>query len=165
MKFKLIASLMIILVLGVTSLPLTHAVYGQSTNAMKLSTKGPIAESSNFHGAVMWTIINGNDGVVIIQSPAGRGMAHISISPSTNCTSSTATCLLSTVTDPGQIGVFKVGDTARFAIDANSNQETVSILTGTLSGFDVSVNLSKIWSYNVAPVAPTTPINPTTPVL
>jgi len=158
MKSKLIASLMIILVLGIASLPLTHTVYGQSTNTMKLSTKGPIAESSNFHGAVMWTIINGNNGIVIIQSPAGRGMAHISISPSTNCSSSTATCLMSTVTDSGQIGVFKVGDTARFAIDANSNQETVSILTGTLAGFDVSVNLSKIWSYNVAPSTSTIPI-------
>lgn len=160
MKSKLLASLVIILVLCIASFPLTPTVYSQSTNVMKLSTKGPIAESSNFHGAVMWTIINGNNGIVIIQSAAGRGMAHISISPSTNCASSTATCLLSTVTDPGQIGVFKVGDTARFAIDANSNQETVSILTGTLAGFDVSVNLSKIWSYNVAPSTPVTPTNP-----
>ena len=160
------ASLMIILVLCIASLTLTHTVYAQSPNAMKLSTKGPIAESSNFHGAVMWTIINGNNGIIIIQSPAGRGMAHTSISQSTNCASSTVTCILSTVTDPGQIGVFKVGDTARFAIDTSSNQETVSILTGTLAGFDVSVTLSKIWSYNVAPTTTNatipSPVNNTT---
>jgi hypothetical protein len=65
---------------------------------------------------------------MIVQSQAGRGLVHVSISPSTNCSSSTATCLLSTVTDAGQIGVFKVGDTARISIDVNSNQETVSIL-------------------------------------
>ncbi|WP_133121059.1 hypothetical protein [Candidatus Nitrosotalea bavarica] len=160
MKSKLIASFMIILVLGIASLPLDHAVYGQTTtNTMKLSTKGPIAESSNFHGAIMWTVINGNNGIIIIQSPAGRGLAHISISQSTNCSSSTATCLMSTVTDPGQIGAFKAGDTARFAIDVNSNQETASILTGTLAGFDVTVNLTKTWSNNIAPATPVTPTN------
>jgi len=165
MKSKLLFSFILLLVLSLSSLPLTHTVYGQTTpNAMKLSTKGTVAESSNFHGAILWTVINGNNGIMIVQSTAGRGLAHISISPSTNCSSPTATCLMSTVTDAGQIGVFKVGDTARISIDANSNQETVSILTGTLAGFDVSVSLSKIWSKNVAPVTPTPPVTPTAPV-
>jgi hypothetical protein len=131
---------------------------------MKLATKGPVAESSNFHGAIMWIAINGNDGIIVIQSPAGRGLAHISISPSTNCSSSNATCLLSTVTDPGQIGFIKTGDTARFAIDVNSKQETVSILSGTLAGFDISVNMSKIWSNNVVPATPITPTTTNNPV-
>ncbi len=155
---------MIILVLGLTSLPLTHNVYAQSVNAMKLATKGPIAESSNFHGTIMWIAINGNNGIIIIQSPAGRGLAHVSVSPSTNCSSSTATCLLSTVTDPGQIGFIKTGDTARFAIDVNSKQETVSILSGTLAGFDITVNLSQIWSNNVVPATPITQTTTTNPV-
>ncbi len=163
MKSKLLFSFILLLVLSLSSLPLTHTVYGQTaTNTLKLSTKGTVAESNNFHGAILWTVINGNNGIMIVQSPAGRGLAHISISPSTNCSSPTATCLMSTVTDAGQIGVFKVGDTARISIDANSNQETVSILTGTLAGFDVSVSLSKIWSKNVAPVTPTAPVNSTT---
>ncbi|MFI5415821.1 MAG: hypothetical protein ACHQXJ_00550 [Nitrososphaerales archaeon] len=154
---------MIFLVLSIASLPLTHTVYGQTApNAMKLSTKGSIAESSNFHGAILWTAINGNTGMMIIQSPAGRGLAHVSISPSTNCSSPTATCLMSTVTDAGQIAVFKVGDTARLSIDVNSKQETVSILTGTLAGFDVTVNLSKTWSKNVTPVTSVIPIAPIT---
>ncbi|MFZ0184929.1 MAG: hypothetical protein WBV92_04875 [Nitrosotalea sp.] len=161
MKSKLIASFMIILVLGVASLPLTHNVYAQSVT-MKLATKGPIAESSNFHGAIMWIAIDGNNGIIIIQSPAGRGLAHVSVSPSTNCSSSTATCLLSTVTDPGQIGFIKTGDTARLAIDVNSKQETVSILSGTLAGFDITVNLSEIWGNNVVPTTPVTPTPPTT---
>jgi len=161
-KSKLIAGFMIFLVLSIASLPLTHTVYGQTVpNTMKLSTKGSIAESGNFHGAIMWTAINGDKGTIIIQSPAGRGLAHVSISPSTNCSSSTVTCLMSTVTDVGQIDAFKVGDTARLSIDVNSKQETVSILTGTLAGFDVTVNLSKTWSKNAAPV---TPVTPTTPV-
>lgn len=163
MKSKLIASFIIILVLGVVSLPLANPAYGQTaTNTVKLSTKGPIAESSNFHGAIMWTVINGNSGIIIIQSPAGRGLAHVSISPSTNCSSSTATCLMSTVTDPGQIGAFKAGDTARIAINVASNQETASILTGTLTGFDVTVNLTKTWGGNIAPATPVTPPTPTT---
>ena len=164
MKSKLIAGFMIFLVLSIASLPLTHTVYGQTApNTMKLSTKGSIAESSNFHGAILWTAINGNSGMMIIQSPAGRGLAHVSISPSTNCSSLTATCLMSTVTDAGQIAAFKVGDTARLSIDVNSKQETVSILTGTLAGFDVTVNLSKTWSKNVTPVTPVIPITPSTP--
>lgn len=153
------ASFIIILVLSITSLPMAHTVYGQ-TATMKLSTKGSVAESSNFHGTIMWTIINGDKGTIIIQSPVGRGIAHVSISPSTNCSSTTATCLMSTVTDVGQIDAFKVGDTARFSIDTTSKQETVSILTGTLAGFDVSVTLSKTWTKNVTPVTPTIPTNP-----
>lgn len=162
MKSKLLFSFVLLLVLSLSSLSLIHTAYGQTTtNTMKLSTKGTVAESSNFHGAVLWTVINGNNGIIIVQSPAGRGLAHISVSPSTNCSSSTATCLLSTVTDAGQIGVFKVGDTTRISIDTSSNQETASILTGTLAGFDVSVSLSKIWNKNVAPVIPSVPVNPT----
>ena len=163
MKSKLIAGFMIFLVLSIASLPLTHTVYGQTApNAMKLSTKGSIAESSNFHGAIMWTAINGDKGTIIIQSTAGRGLAHVSISPDTNCSSPTATCLMSTVTDVGQIDAFKVGDTARFSIDVNSKQETMSILTGTLAGFDVTVNLSKTWIKNTVPTNPVTPTNATT---
>ena len=163
MNAKLLFCFVLLLVLSLSSLPLTHTVYGQTT-AMKLSTKGPVAESSNFHGAILWTVINGNDGIIIVQSPAGRGLAHISVTPSTNCSSPTAICLLSTVTDAGQIGVFKVGDTTRISIDVNSNQETASILTGTLAGFDVSISLSKIWNKTVAPVTPTTLVAPTAPV-
>jgi hypothetical protein len=155
---------MIFLVLSIASLPLTHTVYGQTApNTMKLSTKGSIAESSNFHSAILWTAINGNNGMMIIQSSAGRGLAHVSISPSTSCSSPTATCLMSTVTDAGQIASFKVGDTARLSIDVNSKQETVSILTGTLAGFDVTVNLSKTWSKSVTPVTPVIPVTPPTP--
>ncbi len=156
------AGFMIFLVLSIASLPLTHTVYGQTiTNTMKLSTKGSIAESSNFHGAILWTVINGDKGTIIIQSQAGRGLAHVSISPSTNCSSSTATCLMSAVTDVGQIDAFKVGDTARLSIDVNSKQETMSILTGTLAGFDVTVNLSKTWIKNMVPTNPVTPTNTT----
>lgn len=156
------ANFIILLVLSITLLPLTHTVYGQTTaNTMKLSTKGTIAESSNFHGAILWTVINGNGGIIIVQSPAGRGLAHISISPSTNCSSPSATCLMSTVTDAGQIDFLKVGDTARISVDVNSKQETVSILTGTLAGFDVSVTLSKTWTKNMVPTSPANPTNVT----
>jgi hypothetical protein len=166
MKSELIAGLMIFLVLSIASLPLTHMVYGQTApNIMKLSTKGSIAESSNFHSAILWTAINGNNGMMIIQSSAGRGLAHVSISPSTSCSSPTATCLMSTVTDAGQIAAFKVGDTARLSIDVNSKQETVSILTGTLAGFDVTVSLSKTWVKNTVPTNPVTPTNATTTIV
>ena len=135
-----------------------NTVFAQTpSNTVKFSTKGTIAESSNFHGAIMWSIINGDKGTIIIQSPAGRGLVRISISPSTTCTTSTPICLLSTVTDASQSQVFKVGDTARFSVDLNAKQQTFSILTGTLAGFDVSVNLSKTWNKN--PVS-TTPITP-----
>ena len=167
MKSKLLFSFISLLVLSITSLPIAHTVYGQTAdNTAIISTKGTVAESSNFHGAVLWTVINGNNGIMIIQSPVGRGLVHISISSSTNCASPTATCLMSTVTDAGQTDAFKVGDTARIAIETNSNQETVSMLSGTLAGFDVSVSLSKIWSKTVTPVTPvpptTNPVNSTT---
>lgn len=129
-----------------------NTVFAQTpSNNIKFSTKGAIAESSNFHGAIMWTIINGDKGAIIVQSPAGRGLARVSISPSTTCPTSTPICLLSTVTDAGQIEAFKVGDTARFAVDLSAKQQTVSILSGTLAGFDVTVNLSKTWNEKLVP--------------
>ena len=132
-----------------------NTVFAQTpSNTVKFSTKGTIAESSNFHGAIMWSIINGDKGTIIIQSPAGRGLVRISISPTT-CATSTPICLLSTVTDASQSQVFKAGDTARFSVDLSAKQQTVSILSGTLVGFDVSVNLSKTW--NKTPVSTTIP--------
>lgn len=142
---KLTSSFVIFLVLSVALLPLMHIGYAQTTSSVNFSTKGTVAESSNFHGVVMWTIVHGDKGTILIQSPVGRGLVHVSISPSTACDSSTPICLLSTVIDTTDNDVFKVGDTARYSIDLNTKQETVSLLTGVLAGFDVTVNLSKTW--------------------
>ncbi|MGI0093684.1 MAG: hypothetical protein ACREA8_06230 [Nitrosotalea sp.] len=134
---------MVLLVLNVTLLPLMHAGYAQTAN---FSIKGAVSPSSNFHGVMMWTIVDGNKGTIIIQSPVGRSLVHVSVSPSLTCDSSTLICLSSTVIDATDTDVFKVGDTARFSIDLNAKQETVSLLTGVLAGFDVNVPLSKVWN-------------------
>lgn len=148
---KLASSVVIFLVLSLT-MPLMHLGYAQ-TSSVNFSAKGTVAESSNFHGVVMWTIIHGDKGTILLQSPVGRGLVHVSISPSATCDSSTPICLLSSVIDTTDNNVFKVGDTARYAIDLNTKQETVSLLTGVLAGFDVTVNLSKTW--DKTPVSPT----------
>ena len=159
---KLTSSFVIFLVLSVTLLPLMNLGYAQTaSSSINLSTKGTVAESSNFHGAVMWTIVHGDKGTILIQSPVGRGLVHVSISPSTTCNSSVPVCLFSTVIDTTDNDVFKVGDTARYSIDLNAKQETVSLLTGVLAGFDVTVNLSKTW--NKTPISTTiTSANSTT---
>ncbi|HEU5488527.1 MAG TPA: hypothetical protein VFV16_06865, partial [Candidatus Nitrosotalea sp.] len=144
MTSKLTSSVVILLVLGLT-LPLMHLGYAQTPSSVNFSSKGTVAESSNFHGVVMWTIVHGDKGTILIQSPVGRGLVHVSISPGTTCDSSVPVCLLSTVIDTTDNNVFKVGDTARYSIDLNAKQETVSLLTGVLAGFDVTVNLSKTW--------------------
>ncbi|MDE1770242.1 MAG: hypothetical protein KGI28_06810 [Thaumarchaeota archaeon] len=152
MTSKLLGSFIVFLIISVTVLPLMNTAFAQTpSNTLKFSTKGIIAESSNFHGAIMWSIINGDKGAIIVQSPAGRALTRVSVSSSTACATPASICLLSTVTDAGQSGVFKVGDTARFSVDLNASQQTVSILSGTLAGFDVTVNLSKIW--NKTPVS------------
>ncbi len=140
---KLLAISIVFLILNVTLLPLMHAGYAQTAN---FSIKGAVSPSSNFHGVIMWTIVDGNKGTIIIQSPVGRGLVHVSISPSLTCGSSTPVCLSSTVIDATDTDVFKVGDTAKFSIDLNAKQETVSLLTGVLAGFDVDVPLSKVWN-------------------
>ncbi len=139
---KLLA-ISVFLILSVTLLPLMHTGYAQTTN---FSIKGAVSPSSNFHGVIMWTIIDGSKGTIIIQSPVGRGLVHAAISPSQICGSSAPICLTSTVIDDTNTDVFKVGDTSRFAIDLNAKQETVSLLTGVLAGFDVNVSLSKVWN-------------------
>lgn len=158
---KLTSSFVIFLILSV-SIPLLHLGYAQTTSSVSFSTKGAVAESSNFHGVIMWTIVHGDKGTILIQSPAGRGLVHVSLSPSTTCDSSTPICLLSTVIDTTDNDVFKVGDTARYSIDLNAKQETVSLLTGVLAGFDVTINLSKIWDKTPIPQTTTTSTNSTT---
>ena len=163
LTLKLTSSFVVFLVLSVALLPLMHVGYAQSiSNPVNFSVKGAVAESSNFHGVIMWTIMHGNKGTILIQSPVGRGLVHVLISPSTTCDSSAPICLLSTVTDAVNNDVFKVGDTARFSIDLNTKQETVSLLTGLLAGFDVIVNLSKTWDKNSTPYTTTTYANSTT---
>jgi putative hemolysin len=137
-----------------------HAGYAQTP--AKFSIKGAVSESSNFHGVIMWTIVDGNKGTIFLQSPVGRGIVHVSLSPSTTCDSSTPICLFSTVIDTTDSKAFKVGDTARFSINLDSKQESVSLLSGTLAGFDVTVSLSKTWIKNTVPSATTAPVNSTT---
>ncbi|NHH97077.1 hypothetical protein DYY66_1346 [Candidatus Nitrosotalea sp. FS] len=152
---KLTSSFVILLVLSLT-LPLMHLGYAQTPSSVNFSSKGTVAESSNFHGVVMWTIVHGDKGTILLQSPVGRGLVHVSISPSTTCDSTVPICLLSTVIDTTDNDVFKVGDTARYSIDLNAKQETVSLLTGVLAGFDVAVNLSKTWNKTPAISSTTT---------
>src|SRR5713226_1349756 len=137
----------ILLVLSMISFSITHTAFAQNQpTSFNFSGKGVIVESSNFHGTVMWTIIHGNKGTVIIQSPVGRGLAHLSVSQSNACESSASICLFANVTDTKNIQAFKVGDTSRFAINLDNKQEAISILSGFLAGFDVTINLSKVWS-------------------
>ena len=135
---------MILLVIGTMSLSIIHTSYEQTP--VNFSGKGMISESSNFHGVVIWLITNGDKGTIILQSPVGRGLAHLSISPSTACNSNASLCLFSNVTETQNIEAFKVGDTARFAIDVPNKQATISLLSGLLAGFDATVNFSKIWN-------------------
>jgi hypothetical protein len=145
MAFKLLGSFTMLL-LSIILLPLAYA---QTTSSLtSFSTKGEVYENSNFHGIIMWTIMHGNEGTIIIQSPVGRSMTHVSIYPSVACISSVQICLFSNVTDTINNDVFKMGDTARFSIDLSAKQETISLLTGTLAGSDVTVNLSKTWAAN-----------------
>jgi len=65
---KLTSSFVIFLVLSVT-IPLMHLGYAQTTSSVNFSAKGAVAESSNFHGVIMWTIIHGDKGTILIQSP------------------------------------------------------------------------------------------------
>jgi hypothetical protein len=130
--------------LCIVLIPLANTGYAQTPT--KFSTKGAVSESSTFHGVIMWTIINDNKGMIILQSPVGRGLVHTSIAPSTNCDSSMTICLFSTVVDSTDSNVFKTGDTARISANLDSKQESISMLTGVLAGFDASVNLSKTWT-------------------
>lgn len=159
---KLLGGFIVLLILSVTGFSLTHTVYAQTgSNSVNVSTKGMVSESSNFHGVVMWTIINGDKGTIILQSPVGRAMVHVSITSSTNCDSSMPICLLSTVTDAGDNGILNVGDTARFSFNLDAKKESISLLSGTLAGFDVTVNLSKTWNKSPAP-SNVTSVNSTT---
>lgn len=154
---------MILLILSVSVIPFTHIVSAQTaSNSVNVSTKGMVSENSNFKGVVMWTIINGDKGTIILQSPVGRAMIHVSIAPSTNCDSSMPICLLSTVTDAGNNDILNVGDTARLSFDITAKKETVSLLRGTLAGFDVAVDLSKTWNKVATPPVVNTSGNSTT---
>ena len=135
------------LVISVTSIPVLDNAFAQDQpRFVKFSGKGLVVANRDFRDTVVWTIIHGTKGTLIIQSPQGRGIAHLSLVPSNTCQSSLSICSLATVSDTNQIPIFQVGDTARFSIDVDSKQETISVLSGVISGFNVTFNLSKTWS-------------------
>ena len=133
------------------SVPQSHQIAGQTAfpptpTSVNFYGKGMIAESSNFHQTIMWTSIRGDKGTIILKSPIGRSFVHASISPSNACSSSVSLCLLANVTDAKNIQALTIGDTAKFAIGTDNKIQTISLLSGVLAGFDIKVNLSKIWS-------------------
>jgi putative hemolysin len=140
---------MILLVISTMYLSVIHTAHAQTP--VSFSGKGMIDKSSTFHGVVIWTIFHGDKGTIILQSPVGRGLLHLSLSPSIACNSSASICLFSNVTDTQNVEAFKVGDTTRFAIDTTNKQGTISQLSGLLAGFDVTVNFSKIWNKTATP--------------
>ena len=142
----LLGGLIVFMILsGITAYVLIHPAYAEKNADLPVFySKGTIVENSHFPGTVMWTLINGDKGKVILQTFAGREVVNFSVSLSDACENHPTICLSTVVTEVRNVQAIQVNDTANFGIDLNSKQQKISLLSGFLANVDVTINLSKI---------------------
>ena len=152
--------------------PPTTQIMTQSANAtsissvslpFKLSTKGLISNSSGIApGTVVWTVLNGNNGVFIFHGVNGLEVIRLTTTPDPVCNNAQAQiCLDTTVTqtkDPDHITT--VGVQAKLNIHPIENLETVGFLSGPFQNIILQIDLSKVWTYPGASTTPSTMANP-----
>ncbi len=127
----------------------------------KLSTKGLISNSSGIApGTVVWTVLNGNNGVFIFHGVNGLEVIRLTTTPDPVCNNAQAQiCLDTTVTqtkDPDHITT--VGAQAKINIHPIENLETVGFLSGPFQNIVLQIDLSKVWTYPGASTTPSTSI-------
>ena len=101
-------------------------------------------DNSPLGGKSIWTVINGQKGIIIFQGDDGLAVVKLSLLENTTCYSTGILCIDATVTYARNTNSFKVGDTGRIGINLTEQQEN-------LSGFSVSqgsstnVNVLQTW--------------------
>ncbi|MBI3842113.1 MAG: hypothetical protein HY295_03050 [Thaumarchaeota archaeon] len=147
MVSRFLGGLMILMILSTaTTFALVQYAYAlkNDKDLPVFYSKGKVVENSHFPGTVMWTLIKGDKGKVILQTFAGREVVSFSVSLSDACENHPTICISTVVTEAVNTQAIQVGDTANFGIDINNKQQKISLLSGFLANVDVTVNLTKI---------------------
>lgn len=118
-----------------------HAFAGQNT--LMFYGKG-VMEEGPLPGEIVRTLINGNKATIIHAGMSGIEVIRIDIRHSDTCVQTEATlCFEGTVTETKNIKTHKAGDEIGITLDLKNKKETVSFISGTISGASVAINLSK----------------------
>jgi len=136
----------LILISSVFSLfiPSTALAQNQPFVLSHFNAKGIITENNPFGGMVLWTIINGEKGTVIISSTNGVGVIRLDMTQSDSCEeSSEIVCLDGIITEVKNTQFTKVGDKGNFVFEV-PYKEKISILSGDLASLEIDIDVKKM---------------------
>ena len=115
------------------------------------STKGKITENNPFRNLVLWTLISGDQGTIVISSQNGIIVFRLDVKQSDSCPELVNTvCIDSTITSVknSQFGFVQVGDQANMVFEM-PNKQTITMQSGNLESLVVEIDISKTWVKDV----------------
>jgi len=136
----------LILFFSVFSLFIPSSTFAQNQPFVlsHFNTKGIITENNPFGGMVLWTIINGEKGTVIISSVNGVGIIRMEMTQSDSCEkSSDIVCLDGIITEVKNTQFTKVGDKGNFVFEV-PYKEKISLLSGDLATLEIEIDVKKM---------------------
>ena len=139
---KLNFLIVIIFAFLISNIPYSFAQNDQYSLS-HFTAKGTVEPNSPFGGKVLWTIIDGDKGTIVGNSPLGLTIIRLDVEPHYTCYDSPNTvCLNVTATSVKNTQFIKVGDNAVLVFEMPDKQ-AISIMSGDLETLGIRVDIDK----------------------
>jgi len=144
--FLIFALILLVFSIGIVSTLSNSYAENEPYVLSHFSAKGTITENNPFSGAVFWTQVNGDKGIIVTSSPNGVVVFRLDMKQSDACPELPNTvCLDSTITSikNSQYGLVKVGDQAKMVFEMPKKQ-TITMQSGDLEELVFELDISKM---------------------
>ena len=137
---KLLPIIAVFLIVGISSNAYALDLYSLD----QISTRGEIVNENPFKGSIIWTQIEGDNGVVVATSDHGIVTIRFAVQQVDACLDSlNLVCLVATITETkNALRVFE-GDRAEMVFDMPYRQ-TITVLDGELESLTLELNLQSV---------------------
>lgn len=137
------SGLIVLSLLGLFIMPHENHIFAEQ-NTLMFYGKGKIADGP-LSGEIIRILIN-NDEATIIHSGTNRiEIVRVDIKPGDSCIQTENTlCFEGTVKQTKNVITHNAGDEIGITLDLKNKKETISFISGTISGASVTIDLSKI---------------------
>jgi len=110
----------------------------------QISTKGQITNENPFGGSIIWTQIEGEDGVIVATSDHGIVTIRFNVQQNDTCLDSpNLVCLVATITKTNNALHVSEGDRAEMIFEMPSRQ-TITVLDGELASLELELDLQSV---------------------
>jgi hypothetical protein len=124
------------------TVPHTNHVFA-AQNTLMFYGKG-VMEEGPLPGMIIRTLINDDRATIVHPGMNGIEVVRIDIRHSDVCIQTEATlCFEGTVTETKNIKTHKIGDEIGITLDLKNKKETISFISGSISGISATIDLSK----------------------